>query len=42
MIELRPFASIGRFRNDWLNAHHHFSFGHYRDPKRMGFGSLVV
>jgi len=42
MIDIRPFASLGAFRNEWLNAKHHFSFGHYRDPKRMGFGALVV
>jgi redox-sensitive bicupin YhaK (pirin superfamily) len=42
MIDVRPFASLGAFRNDWLNAHHHFSFGEYRDPKRMGFGRLRV
>ena len=42
MIDIRPFSSLGAFRNDWLNAKHHFSFGHYRDPKRMGFGALRV
>ncbi|MDE2580067.1 MAG: pirin family protein, partial [Rhodospirillales bacterium] len=42
MIEVRPFDRLGRFRNDWLNARHHFSFGHYRDPARAGFGRLLV
>lgn len=42
MIELRPFATIGSFRNDWLNAHHHFSFGGYHDRSRMGWGALRV
>lgn len=42
MIELRPFAGLGSFRNAWLNAHHHFSFGEYHDPRRMGFGRLRV
>jgi redox-sensitive bicupin YhaK (pirin superfamily) len=42
MIDIRPFSSLGAFRNEWLNAKHHFSFGHYRDPKRMGFGALRV
>jgi redox-sensitive bicupin YhaK (pirin superfamily) len=42
MIEVRPFASLGRFRNEWLNARHHFSFGEYHDPKRRGFGTLLV
>ena len=42
MIQIRPFASLGAFRNEWLNAHHHFSFGGYHDPDRMGFGGLRV
>jgi quercetin 2,3-dioxygenase len=42
MIELRAFAGLGKFRNEWLNARHHFSFGQYLDPKRMGFGRLRV
>lgn len=42
MIDVRPFATLGRFRNDWLNAHHHFSFGNYHDERRMGFGALRV
>jgi hypothetical protein len=42
MIDIRPFSSLGAFQNDWLNARHHFSFGHYHDPKRMGFGALRV
>jgi len=42
MIELRPFDSLGAFRNEWLNAHHHFSFGGYHDPERMGVGRLRV
>lgn len=42
MIERRPLDRLGRFQNDWLNAHHHFSFGSYRDPARSGFGRLLV
>jgi redox-sensitive bicupin YhaK (pirin superfamily) len=42
MIELRPFSSLGTFRNDWLNAHYHFSFARYRHPDRHGFGRLLV
>lgn len=42
MLELRRFTELGRFRNDWLNARHHFSFGDYRDPARMGLGRLRV
>ena len=42
MIQVQPFASLGRFRNEWLNARHHFSFGSYHDPARMGVGGLRV
>lgn len=42
MIDVQPFDRLGRFKNEWLNARHHFSFGGYRDPKRMGAGDLVV
>ena len=42
MIQVQPFANLGRFRNDWLNARYHFSFGDYRDPTRMGAGALRV
>ena len=42
MIDIRPFATLGGFRNEWLNAKHHFSFGSYRDGKRTGFGALRV
>jgi len=42
MIELRPFASLGKADFGWLNANHHFSFGHYMDPDRMAWGRLRV
>src|SRR5437588_135082 len=42
MIERRPFASLGRERLDWLDTNHHFSFAHYHDPARMGWGALRV
>jgi redox-sensitive bicupin YhaK (pirin superfamily) len=42
MIQVRPFGELGAFRNEWLNAKHHFSFGGYHDAKRMGFGRLRV
>jgi redox-sensitive bicupin YhaK (pirin superfamily) len=42
MIERRPAGELGRFRNDWLNARYHFSFANWRDPKRMGWGDLLV
>jgi quercetin 2,3-dioxygenase len=42
MIQVQPFAALGHFQNEWLNARHHFSFGHYHDPARMGAGALLV
>jgi quercetin 2,3-dioxygenase len=42
MIDLRPFNSLGRFRNSWLNARHHFSFSSYRDPARDQWGTIRV
>lgn len=42
MITVTPFARLGRFRNEWLNARHHFSFGEYYDPARMRHGALRV
>ncbi len=42
MIDVRPFASLGKANFGWLNANHHFSFGHYNDPQRMAWGKLRV
>lgn len=42
MIEIRPFAKLGRFDSDWLSARYHFSFAGYHDPARDGFGPLLV
>ncbi len=42
MIEVRPFAELGRFDNDWLSARYHFSFAGYYDPARTGLGPLLV
>jgi quercetin 2,3-dioxygenase len=42
MIELRPFTHLGGENHGWLDAKHHFSFANYRDPARMGWGSLRV
>lgn len=41
-IDIRPFARLGRFENDWLDSRFHFSFADYRDPTRMGVGPLRV
>lgn len=42
MIELRPFTTLGGAHHGWLDAHHHFSFAQYHDPKRMHWGNLRV
>ncbi|HEX2859409.1 MAG TPA: pirin family protein [Alphaproteobacteria bacterium] len=42
MIEHRKFADITQVDFGWLKARHHFSFGRYYDPARMGFGTLRV
>jgi len=42
MIEIRPFATLGGRDHGWLKARHHFSFGDYHDPARMGWGRLRV
>ncbi len=42
MIKHYPFQQIGKANHGWLKANHHFSFANYYNPKRMGFGTLVV
>ncbi len=42
MIEVRRYADLGGMDIGWLNAHYHFSFADYHDPKRMGLGNLRV
>lgn len=42
MIDVRPFNSLGAANHDWLDAHHHFSFANYYDPKRMSWGPIRV
>lgn len=42
MIAVRPAAERGHFAIDWLDSWHSFSFGHYYDPRHMGFRALRV
>ena len=42
MIEVRAFKGLGGADHGWLKAKHHFSFGGYYDPERMGWGSIRV
>ena len=42
MIEKREFRELAHVDHDWLQARHHFSFGKYWDPSRMGFGPIRV
>ncbi len=42
MYTVIPAETRGHNRFDWLDARHSFSFGHYYDPARMGFGPLRV
>jgi redox-sensitive bicupin YhaK (pirin superfamily) len=42
MIKSYPYNNLAHHDFGWLDARHHFSFGEYRDPKRMGFGALRV
>lgn len=37
-----PADERGRSATDWLDSRHTFSFGHYYDPRRMGYGPLRV
>lgn len=42
MILRRPADDRGAVRSDWLDSRLTFSFGHYHDPRWMGFGPLRV
>ena len=42
MIEVRKSDDRGIANLGWLDSRHTFSFGHYHDPRHMGFGPLLV
>jgi redox-sensitive bicupin YhaK (pirin superfamily) len=42
MITIRRSEDRGVATFDWLDSRHTFSFGHYYDPKHVGFGPLRV
>lgn len=42
MLNIQRYNDLGHADHGWLNAHFHFSFADYYNPKRMGFGPLRV
>ncbi len=42
MISIRKSKERGASNFGWLDSKHTFSFGHYYDPRNMGFGALRV
>ena len=42
MINVYPYETLGHASHGWLDARHHFSFSVYWNPKRTGFGELIV
>jgi redox-sensitive bicupin YhaK (pirin superfamily) len=42
MLELRKANERGVASFGWLDSRHTFSFGHYHDPKQVGFSDLLV
>ncbi|MFN3946328.1 MAG: pirin family protein [Allosphingosinicella sp.] len=42
MLAFRDRGARGKVNTGWLDSRHSFSFGHYHDPRHMGFGALRV
>lgn len=42
MITIQRYADLGMMKLPWLDAHYHFSFANYYNPRKMGFGNLRV
>ncbi|MBN8543595.1 MAG: pirin family protein [Alphaproteobacteria bacterium] len=42
MITVRPYETLGTMNIGWLDAHYHFSFANYHDPRYMSLGPLRV
>ena len=42
MMTIRPAADRGATETGWLSSRHTFSFGHYFDPRHVGFRALRV
>jgi redox-sensitive bicupin YhaK (pirin superfamily) len=42
MITIYPYENLGTADYGWLKARYHFSFAHYLNRHRMGFGALRV
>ncbi|MFA9217183.1 MAG: pirin family protein [Sphingomonadaceae bacterium] len=42
MLQIRKSEERGVANHGWLNSRHSFSFGHYHDPRHVGFGPLLV
>jgi redox-sensitive bicupin YhaK (pirin superfamily) len=42
MLDIRYSSDRGHAKFGWLDSRHTFSFGHYYDPRFMGFGPLRV
>jgi redox-sensitive bicupin YhaK (pirin superfamily) len=42
MINIQKHQNLGELKISWLHARYHFSFAHYYNPKRLGFGKLLV